>query len=261
VKSELRPQNLKIPKILHQTWTNARLPVQFAKWRASWIAHHPSWDHRFYDDEAVRRIIFERAPQWRKTYDDLPRMIQRIDFFRYLIIYLDGGMYADIDTIPYMPCDNLLDDASCVFAVELHLSRKRQTELSYSNPWQIANFIFAASPGHPFLADVLERIRCSATMLAPDDDAVQDTTGPCMLTRLVHGALLNAGSQLKILPQVNWNAPWFYPRTGPLKARIYVRHTCQGSWRQQRLLWQRLRRGVGYRLPNPLATAGPTAAS
>lgn len=231
--------------------------MPFAAWRAGWIARHPAWDHRLYDDAAIRRTIEARAPQWSSTFDALPRVIQRIDFFRYLIVYLDGGMYADVDTISYLPCDPLLAGASCVLGVEIHLRRHLQAELGYARPWQLANFIFAAAPGHPFLAAVLEEIARAATRPAEGDEAVQAITGPQMLTRLACTMPPQRRGPIKVLPQINWNAPWPYPRIGPLAARIYARHACFGSWRTERPLRQRLWRGLRYRLPNPLAASGP----
>jgi inositol phosphorylceramide mannosyltransferase catalytic subunit len=246
-----------IPPILHQTWRTANLPAPLAGWRRDWIAKHPDWEHRFYDDDAVRRIIADRAPRWLPTYDILPRMIQRIDLFRYLIVYLDGGMYADIDTVAYLACDPLLEGAECVLGIELHLRKGLQAELGYLRSWQLANFIFAAAPQHPFLGALLEEIARSATKPVRDDQTVQQLTGPIMLTRLAWTFARPRKGSIRILPQINWNAPWAYPRIGPLAATIYARHACLGSWRTQNVVAERLWRGVRYRLPNPFAVTGP----
>lgn len=243
----------KIPKILHQLWHAADLPPRFAEWRAGWIANHPTWCHRLYDDEAMRRIAADRAPQWLATFDNLPRMIQRLDFFRYLIVYLDGGLYADVDMISYLPCDALLRDASCVLSIEHRLYRQLQTELGYRRPWQIANFVFAAVPGHPFLAALLEAVARQAGMPALSDDAVEEITGPRLLTRLAYALPAEQRGEIRILPQVHLNPPFFYPRLGPLAHVIYARHVCAGEWRKQscRLNRRFLPKGP---FPNPFST-------
>ena len=247
----------RIPAILHQTWRTADLPMPFAAWRIGWIKRHPDWDHRLYDDGSIRRTICDRAPRWLPTYEALPRAIQRVDFFRYLIVYLDGGLYADIDTVSYLPCDPLLDGENCVLGIELHLHRHLQEELSYNQPWQLANFIFAAAPGHPLFGTLIEAIARAARTPARDDEIVQEVTGPRMLTRVVQKLPKQEARSIRILPQVAWNAPWAYPRLGPLARRIYARHACFGSWRTQNPVAQRLWRGVRYRWPNPFAVAGP----
>jgi inositol phosphorylceramide mannosyltransferase catalytic subunit len=249
-----------IPRILHQTWRTADLPMPYAGWRASWIRNHPAWDHRFYDDAAIRSFMIDRAPQWLPTFDKLPRMIQRVDFFRYLVVYLDGGLYADVDMPSYLPCDPLLEGAGCVLSIEHHVGRHLQGKLNYRGPWQLANFVFAAVPGHPFLAALLEQIARSAAQPAPDDDSVEDITGPRMLTRLVYGLSREEKAAIKILPQIHLNPPVFYPRMGPLARNIYARHVCAGDWRTSRAgWWQKPWRDFALKvnLPNPFQTTGP----
>jgi mannosyltransferase OCH1-like enzyme len=251
---------LESPKILHQTWRTAELPSPYAEWRAGWIANHPDWTHRLYDDADMRRVVADRTPQWLSTFDTLPRMIQRADFFRYLAVYLDGGMYADIDMISYLPCDPLLKGASCVLSVENHLGKHLQTKFGYKQPWQLANFVFAAVPAHPFFAALLDGIARSAAMPVSNDDCVEEISGPRMLTRLLYAIKPEDRGAITILPQINLNPPVFYPRIGPLARSIYARHICAGSWRTQRSWTQRPSREwlrPKGKLPNPLATAGP----
>jgi inositol phosphorylceramide mannosyltransferase catalytic subunit len=248
----------RIPTILHQTWRTADLPWPFAAWRASWRKQHPDWDHRLYDDWSIRRTIADRAPQWLSTYEVLPRPIQRVDFFRYLIVYLDGGMYADIDTVSYLPCDPLLHEENCVLGIELCLHKHLQQELGYDRPWQLANFIFAAVPHNPLFGALLEAIARRATSPVQNDEVVQDLTGPRMLTRVAYELTPEHRGPVRILPQINWNAPWIYPRLGPLAKQIYARHGCFGSWRTQNPAVQRLWRGMRYRLPNPFSVSGPS---
>jgi hypothetical protein len=166
-------------------------------------------------------------------------------------------MYADMDMISYLPCDPLLDGASCVLGVENHIGKHLQTALGYRQPWQLANFIFAAVPGHPFFGELLEEVARYATRPVPGDEFVEETTGARMLTRLACALPPERRGAIKVLPQINWNAPWSYPRIGPLAPRIYARHACFGSWRTQKLWLRRTWRGVRLHYPNPFAVTGP----
>lgn len=245
-----------IPKILHQTWRTADLPMPFAKWRAGWITNHPGWKHRFYDDSAIRDFITGRAPTWLSTFDALPSMIQRVDFFRYLAVYLDGGMYADIDMISYRSCEPLLAGATCVLGIENHVSSWLQRKLGYERPWQLANFIFAAIPGHPLLGALLEDIARHAATPVVSDHHLQEITGPRLLTRIAYDLPAYTRDPIKLLPQINWNPPAPYPGIGPLGRRIHARHVCLGSWRTQRHWWLRPTEGrLGHHIrpPNPFA--------
>ena len=250
----------RIPSILHQLWRTAQLPSPLAEWRAGWVSNHPTWSHRLYDDAGMRRITADRAPQWLATFDALPRMIQRADFFRYLVIYLDGGMYADIDMVCYQPNDELLADASCVLGTENHISRHLQKELNYERPWQLANFVFAAVPEHPLFAAILEAIARDATTKIESDHQVQEITGPRLLTRIVYKLPPNIRGPIRVLPQINWNPPSIYPKIRPIARRMYARHLCLGSWRTSPHWWQRPasgRLGHHIRPPNPFAAAFP----
>jgi mannosyltransferase OCH1-like enzyme len=249
-----------IPKILHQTWRTEDLPSPYAEWRAGWIANHPDWTHNLYNDAAMRRVLVDRAPQWLSTFDTLPRMIQRVDFFRYLAVYLDGGMYADLDMISYRPCDPLLAGACCVLGIENHISTQLQRKLGYQRPWQLANFIFAATPRHPLLAALLEAIAERAATPIAHDHEILEITGPRLLTRVAYALSADARGPIRLLPQINWNPPGAYPRVGPLAQRVYARHVCSGSWRTKQHWWQRPPQGLlGHhiRLPNPFAAAVP----
>jgi mannosyltransferase OCH1-like enzyme len=250
----------RIPGILHQLWSTIDLPPAYAKWRAGWIANHPGWIHRLYDDDAMRRITADRAPQWLATFDALPRMIQRVDFFRYLVVYLDGGMYADIDMVSYRASEKLLAGASCVLGIENHISRELQQKLDYERPWQLANFIFAAAPEHPLFAALLEAIARQATTKVESDHHVQEITGPRLLTRIAYSLPFDARGPIRLLPQINWNPPSIYPRVGPIARQMYARHLCLGSWRTSRHWWQRPAEGrLGHHIrpPNPFAAAFP----
>src|SRR5262249_34848127 len=162
------------------------------------------------------------------------------------------------DTVSYLPCDPLLHEECCVLGIELCLHERLQAELGYDRPWQLANFIFAAVPHHPLFGALLETIARRATSPVHNDEVVQDLTGPRMLTRVAYELAPQQRGPVRILPQINWNAPWSYPRLGPLARQIYARHACFGSWRTQNPIAQRLRRGMHYRWPNPFGIGEPS---
>ncbi|HEX4111435.1 MAG TPA: glycosyltransferase [Stellaceae bacterium] len=249
-----------IPKILHQTWRNSDLPGKFARWRAAWRGLHPDWEHRFYDDADIRRLVTDRAPQMLSVFEALPRPILRVDLFRYLIVHLDGGVYADLDMKPYRASDPLLAGSSCVLSVEAHVGPTYQKVVGYPQPWQLANCIFAAVPGHPFFAELLERIAIGATAPVHSDDDVEEITGPRVLTRLIYDLPAARRGAVRVLPQIHWMAPWMYPRVGALATQIHARHASTGTWRfgtrwSRKTIRNRLI--ARARCPNPFIAEGP----
>ena len=188
---------------------------------------------------------------WLGLYDGLPRTIQRVDLFRYLVLYLDGGLYADLDMACFQPVDRLLAGAGCVLSVEAHLTRRRQRELGYARPVQLANCVLASRAGHPFLRGLLDRIRAAPAGDQADDDEVEDSTGPRALTRHFYASEA-ARRDVRVLPQVFLMSPNEYPRLAPLSANLYARHLTAWSWRSDRVSKGAWRRWVERnRLPNP----------
>jgi mannosyltransferase OCH1-like enzyme len=223
-----------IPRILHQTWRTAELPPLFRRCRDGWLARHPAWEHRFYDDDDCRSVVSAIGGAWLAIYEALSTAIQRADLFRYLVVHAHGGVYADLDMECFRPIDALVDGAACVLSVEAHLTARRQAELGYARPLQLANCVFAAAPGTPFFARVLGRIERAAERgeLGVEVDAdVEDTTGPRMLTRCFDGLGADERDSIRVLPQILLMAPLGCPRVPFFGPPIHARHLTAGTWK------------------------------
>lgn len=199
--------------------------------RDGWRRRHPHWSYRFYTDADCRDVVRRHFPDWTGIYDAYRRPIQRVDLFRYLIVYHHGGLYADMDMACFRPVDALLGGSTCVLSVEALLTRAYQRELGYRKPLQVANCIFAAAPGHPFFSQVLEKVRHHARTQAVSDRDVEDATGPRMLTRVYFSLDENVRSQIRLLPQIHLMAPTCYPDRFPFNRKVYARHHCAGTWK------------------------------
>lgn len=221
-----------IPRILHQTWRDDRPPPRLAAWRDGWRRLHPHWEHRFYTDADIRRWIARHRPEWGDLYAAYRHPIQRVDLFRYLVVHHHGGLYADLDMACRRPVDPLLAAGGCVLSVEAHLTRAYQAELGYRRPVQIANCIFAAPPGHPFLARLLDRLRRQGAGPVPSDGAVEEATGPRRLTRTYFDLPAGERRAVRLLPQIHLMAPTVYPDLFPFDRRVYARHHCAGTWKR-----------------------------
>jgi mannosyltransferase OCH1-like enzyme len=239
------------PKILSQTWKSARLPERAAALQRGWRTQNPDVEYRFYDDAACRAVIAEAFPQFLADYDRLPQPVMRADVFRYAVMFRDGGVYADIDMECLRPVGALLEGGECLLSIEAHLSRKRQTELGYAEPVQVANCIFAAVPGHPLFRRLVER---SFDIFRSRDPfaqiSVEDVTGPRMLTRLLSE---ESFAGLTVLPQIMLMAPLEYPDIWPVNRHMYARHRTFGTWKTELQSLSFMRWLVERnRLPNPL---------
>lgn len=217
--------------MIHQTWKSRTLPVNLENFQASWRKYNPDIEYRYYDDDDCLAVVRDEFPDYLEAYLRLPRAIQRADFFRYLIVYRYGGLYADIDMECLRPFDRFFQLTGLVLSVETRLTRTRQGELGYRQPWQIANCVFAAEPRHWFMQQVIqETVRTSAGQVTSDVN-VEDTTGPRMLTRLFYNLPRAQRARISVLAPIFWMPPTCYPNRWPLNRNMYARHHFLGSWK------------------------------
>lgn len=219
-----------IPALLHQTWATSQLPGSLDRLVATWRQHHPHWTIKFYDDEEARMTVARVLPEALALYDDLALSVLRADLFRYIVLFAEGGVYADVDMECLRPLDRFLKAGRLTLSIEASLDPRRAFELGYRRPFQLANCILAAPPGDRFLGAFIEALLADAPRLrAARRRDVEDVTGPRRLTRFFYAAPAAERAALRILPQVFWMAPLEYPAW--LFPTIHARHLCLGSWK------------------------------
>lgn len=214
-----------IPRLVHQTYFEPITPEKypnFSRLVNSWKAS--GWDYFFFTDSDVVEFLTEHfPPEVREAYDILVPGAYKADLFRYCVLFILGGVYADVDVMLSADLDVLLDnDIGFMVPVD---EPGRSTNAG-SCLW---NGFLAASPGHPFLAKTIEivvnNIRNRFTsvdiddMLCPDDihDRLPDLdlshsfdllylTGPCILGGAINH-VLGRHYQAHIVPgELNiWN--------------------------------------------------------
>jgi mannosyltransferase OCH1-like enzyme len=218
-----------IPHTIHQTWASHDMPEQFTRFSEGWCRHHPDWEYRFYDDAACREVVAESFPRLLQLYDSCPYAVQRADIFRYLVVARQGGLYADMDMECVRCVEPLLEGRRAVFGVEDVLSERTTRRLGFRHRERIANFIFAAEPGHPVFGEIILRLQALPGRWDMERE-VLETTGPVMLTDVVqeHRAELD----LTVLPRDRWAPHDLWPlRLFPFDRHVYARHHFVGSWK------------------------------
>ena len=221
--------------------------------------HHPDWDYLFFDDADLTRFVTTEFPEHRPLLDEFTHPVQRADFFRYLAVYSLGGFYLDLDVFLEAPLGDLRP-LGAVFPFE-ELSLNRHLRAAHGIDWEIGNYAFGATAGHPFLAAVIrDCVKARRNHAWRDlmfrgiprwfrrDFEVLNTTGPGLLTRtLAENPDTAAGvTVLQPAPDCDVCDPENWHRFG----RHGV-HLMAGTWRPRagqirrrlRLAWEsRLRR-------------------
>eukprot|EP00978_Attheya_sp_CCMP212_P032584 scaffold128060_cov55-Attheya_sp.AAC.1 len=143
-----------IPRIIHQTWfeepTALRYP-QLVRLQNSWRAS--GWEYRFYTDDIAREYVLSNYPsRFVDAFDALIPGAFKADFFRYLVLLKDGGVYADVDIMLGTNLDTFVAP-SMDFFVPLDLVGEYAGE-----NFCLWNGLIGSAPGHPYMVTAVERL-------------------------------------------------------------------------------------------------------
>jgi hypothetical protein len=191
-----------IPRIIHQTWSE---PVDKKKYpnmsRLVESFKQSGWEYRFYtDDMSVEFLSTHFPPEVLEAYDTLRPGAFKADLFRYCVLLIHGGIYADVDIMLQSNLD-LTVPPDVGFMVPFD-----QPGVRSGHRMCLWNGLMAAAPGHPFLAKVIERVvntvrnRYTAVdmdrLFCPNPELsvlhaydMLFTAGPCILGAMVNEAL------------------------------------------------------------------------
>lgn len=178
-----------IPRIIHQTYRDHAVPASVHGVMRSWPALNAGWEMRFYDDAACVDYVRRNFPQYLDAYRALPKDVERSDFFRYMVVLRDGGVYADVDVECRQPLAAVVRPTDTMVvgweaevptdaqAFKRHFVRKRQ----------VLQWFFAAAPGHPVLQQLCDHIAASVgrTFSNNTNRDTLERTGPGVWTDVV----------------------------------------------------------------------------
>jgi mannosyltransferase OCH1-like enzyme len=194
-----------IPKIIFQTWKTKQLHPNVEKIRNDIQQLNPEYTMVLYDDDDMDVFIKNNfSPQIYKCYSQLAVGAAKADFWRYCILYLNGGVYLDIDSDILKPLRELIrDDDQCIITRE-------------NNPRIFNNWIMIFEKNHPILLNTIfnccyniENKRTNNIIYltgpaGPFTDAINNTMLP-FYTRRTHLYFENDDIVNPILNNVNNN--------------------------------------------------------
>lgn len=160
----------KFPAYIWQTWKHGlnddRFDVQYREGQAQWAVKNPGFVHELFNDDttfATVKHLYQHAPEVIEAYKLMPEVILKMDFFKYLILFAKGGVYADVDTVPLQPVPNWIPDN--VSPTELGLiiavgsdSKLAKWRLDTVRRLEFGNYVLQCKPGHPILREIIASI-------------------------------------------------------------------------------------------------------
>lgn len=99
-----------IPKVIWQTheWEYDSLPQNFKATTMTWKNLNPDWEYRYMSAKERADYVKVADPILYRIYL-LSDNTSQADIWRYLVIYKNGGVYADMDSICTMPLTYMME--------------------------------------------------------------------------------------------------------------------------------------------------------
>ncbi len=132
-----------IPRVFHQIWLGREaFPEEYSRRQASWLAHHPGWELRFWTEKNLPAPEELRRPE---ACQRLRSPWERSDVLRLDVLWRFGGVYIDADLECLRSIEPLVAGASFLIA---RASRGR-----------VDTALLGAAAGHSILDRALDEIR------------------------------------------------------------------------------------------------------
>ena len=139
-----------IPKIIWQTYESEYkdLPPLALECANSWQEKNPDWEYKYVSGkERAEFVLNNFGQEWFDIYNSYKTNISRADLWRYMCLYINGGLYADLDLLCKEPIKNFFDLNHNFIASE------EPGGPGYSQ------MIFASSSKNTFLENIINNIK------------------------------------------------------------------------------------------------------
>eukprot|EP00041_Stephanoeca_diplocostata_P007166 m.98897 g.98897 ORF g.98897 m.98897 type:complete len:342 (-) comp16763_c0_seq2:127-1152(-) len=219
-----------VPMILHQTWKDRDVLPKHQPYMDSWDRCLPEgWLHVLWTDADAEEFVTQRAPHWFiPTYELYMHPIQRVDVFRYVLLLVWGGVYADLDneclTPPRLPdmktCQVYLAETCCGIHNDEQNDRYNNAVQFWSSlrggrerglvPPGVQNSLMASRPGHAFwmwMLGLAVEQGPRGQWIQRYFQAIHSTVGVDLLTvaNYQYTVAANDGNTVCLLPKDEWH--------------------------------------------------------
>ena len=245
-----------IPKIIHQTYKKKK--NKYSIFSDNWKKKNIGWEYIFYEDKDIDIFLEDHNHKIEKDFSHLDiflkncSLIEKIDIFRYLLMYYIGGIYCDIDTNCFKSFDLICNNEECILGIESYITHNKKQKLGYKFNYSIGNAILISKKKHPIFKLLIENIlqnKYNNNIKEIYSEHTVQKTGPGVLTKTIQNIVYSdkynncnirnfkyQNSNIKILEQI-----FFFPPSKPamyniypLNINIYSNHVCEGSWKNSK---------------------------
>jgi len=154
-KENLKLSQQKIPRKIHQIWTYKKLPKKFKKIQQHLLKQNPEYSYHLYDDKDMDNFVKDNYPEYYESYSSISSeyVIAKGDFFRYMIIYHQGGVYFDMKSGHQTPLRDVIKPSD-----EMLIPRWNNIATIFPRIDWPAQWVIISVAKHPMLKLVLDEV-------------------------------------------------------------------------------------------------------
>jgi len=165
-----------IPKIIHQTWKTHDVPKNWEQSVESCRTVYKDYKYILWTDTDMDQFVKTHFAWFYPTWIKYPYMIQRCDSFRYMVIYIYGGVYIDLDIGCKKQPKELLNKYDLVLAK------------SVNSESTLTNAFIASVPKNRFILYCIQNLNAYINHygLLGKHLHVMNSTGPLFLNNMLY---------------------------------------------------------------------------
>jgi hypothetical protein len=139
-----------IPKKIYQSWKTKDLPEKFRDIVERTKNMNPEYEYELWDDNDCRGFLLDNfGKNYLNAFDVLIPGAFKCDFWRYAVLYVNGGVYMDMDMTPELPFREILTEKDELVSI-VDINNKSQPKSA------IYQAFIACRPRHPVMLTALQ---------------------------------------------------------------------------------------------------------
>lgn len=161
------------PKVIYQTWFTKTLPTQIQRSIDYMLSVNSGYEYRLFDDNDMLNFVEQNYDgAVCKCFRSLRVGAAKADLWRYLILYKNGGVYLDVDSVIYGKLDDLVGNDGCSIV-------SRETNFGKFVQWCLM-----FTPEHPIMKLCIDS--CIDNITNQKSRNVLQLTGPVVYSSAVN---------------------------------------------------------------------------
>ena len=187
-----------IPRVIHQIWWQGTdsVPQDYLEMATCLRRLNPEWRYELWDDSSLKQACAQVGPWALSCYERFPYLHQKVDFGRYVVLYLWGGLSVDMDVRARKPLKRVPGIKTATFLISESAGKPVETLLlslgCMSRMYN--NAMIGCEPRHPVALRLLKDVHrasenTSALTACSKFYTIQWTTGPFRLTYSIQDSI------------------------------------------------------------------------